>query len=240
METPDTSVAGSEQDMDYGDDTVGAAGHHEAVEAGRGSALIIVLIVMLALTGLGLVAVRAVNNSLERSGTYRVRAEASDFSKGAARFALQRAHQNTEKFIRPLRRSGVDDMANAGSNTELTRQAQRGGYVHYVQTSADSNKRKFGDILGAGSDRESGLFVPDSGDGSFESMSDESMFEIYVMNPSVSMPVPGYSDEYCFRKVTIAARSRLGKFDSEWSQMGQVGSGGAIAEAQVGPLGQCQ
>lgn len=206
----------------------------------RGSALVIVLVVLLALSALGMVAVQAVGNSVERAGGYRVRSTATRFSSAAARFVAKRASESGGQFMAAFDKGSSAEM-DGQSFSKRQGIASRGGYKYVVQDS-DSSLSEGGFEELERSDNETGLFT-DSGGGSsvhsFESRHEDSKFEVIMRNPSGSMPAPGYSQEYCFKTVTIAANARLGPDESDWTQSEQVGTGTHSMEAMVGPIGQC-
>ncbi|MFB6352012.1 MAG: hypothetical protein ABEN55_12265 [Bradymonadaceae bacterium] len=198
----------------------------------RGSALIVVLLVLLVLSALGLMALRTVGNSLDHSGTYRVRATADDFSGAAARYIVN----DTPRYAGTLAKTSKDDMSGQSFSTRK-QLASRGGYVHLVQESTDPDgstpERALEELTGVSSN-ESGLLTDSNGTNeSFERMNAESKFEIMMRNPSHRISLPGFSDDFCFRKVTVASRSRLGRFDPSWKQPARIGQGTTITEGFV-------
>jgi len=195
----------------------------------RGSALIVVLLVLLALTALGMVALRTVGQTLDRAGSHRVRASASDFSDAAARYFLQKAPQ----FAGTLDQVTQSEMGGQ-SLANRKKLASRGGIVHLQQKR--SGDRAF--TLPSSYD-ETGLLTDDKSAGrSVESMNSNSQFAVVVRNQSHPISKPGMGDQYCYRKVTIAARATLGELKSSWDSVSRVGRGRTVAEGFV-PVTNC-
>lgn len=196
----------------------------------RGSALIVVLLVLLALTALGMVAMRTVGQSLDRSGTYRLRASADDFSDAAARFFVNDAPRYASSLTQ------VSQHAMRGqSYSNRNKLAARGGYIRLTQKR--SGERDFSKLPSGNS--ESGLLTDgQSSRRSLESMNPDSNFEIIIRNPSHSISMPGYSEDFCFQKVTIASQAQLGDTTGGWDHVSRVGKGRTTAEGFV-PLSDC-
>ncbi|MFB6351591.1 MAG: hypothetical protein ABEN55_15765 [Bradymonadaceae bacterium] len=201
----------------------------------RGSALIIVLLVLLALSALGMVALQSVGDTLDRTGTYRVRSNADVFSASAARFFVG----DLKRYAGKLSKASRQKISGASGN-QRRRFGQMGGYIRLKQQSSvgsGSATRDFEQLSSGVGDNESGLFTGGSNE-SFEQKNAQSSFEIVVRNPSSPMERPGYSGNYCFRKVTVAAQGRLGKLDSSWNAPAQVGQARTSVEGFV-PVSQC-
>lgn len=200
----------------------------------RGSALIVVLLVLLALTALGMVAMRTVGNSIDRSGTYRLRTAASAMSDGAARFFINAA----PKYAGTLNQVNRHSLRGSGlKSDQRQRRASRGGIVRLEQPRTGSRAFELPD-----KNSETGLLTRDKNNTdyrSIEGMNPDSSFEIVVRNPSHAISKPGFSDDFCFRKVTVASRAKLGNFSNSWDGISRVGQGRTVAEGFV-PVTNCK
>ncbi|MFB6351590.1 MAG: hypothetical protein ABEN55_15755 [Bradymonadaceae bacterium] len=77
---------------------------------------------------------------LDRSGPYRVRASADEFSEAATRYFINDA----SRYAGALDKSNRADISGASGYTQRKRIAARGGYVHLVQESSDTGGRQQG------------------------------------------------------------------------------------------------
>lgn len=212
--------------------------HDDEGRGPRGSALILVLLVLLALSAIGMVALRDIARSIDQSGLYRVRTTSSMFGDGTAQFWLRRSAGNAGTVWQSMYQGDGCRAALAGKGSMTDREWERlrselGGCAVYKSTKADT----FGKILNT-STGETGLFIDDSGKyRSFESQKQESQFRILARYPFEGNAPEGFSgDDYCFKMVTFAAEGQLGEFPNNWTEPKQVGRGRAIFKGKIGPV----
>lgn len=207
--------------------------------APQGSALVLVLLLMLALSAIGMLALQNITSSIEQSGVYRVRTTSGAFGDGAANFWARRSAGNAGDVWRSMRQGDGCRDAMAG-NTSMTQREWRelrseiGGCARY-----DGSKNSFGQMLQTNADHESGLFTDDSKANhlSFESKKKNSTFEVIAQYPYEANPPSGFSeDDYCFKMVTVAAEGQLGELSDTWDQLEQVGRGRAVFKGKIGPV----
>jgi len=207
-------------------------------EKPEGSALILVLLLMLALSAIGMVALEDVAASIDQSGVYRVRTTAEMFGDGAANFWMRRSAGNANSVWRSMRQGDGCRSRIAGATPLTDREwrqlrSELGGCAIYD----GSEDRSFGQILDPGSD-ETGLFTDDPGQHpSFESQKEESTFEVIARYPFEANAPSGFSeDDFCFKMVTVAAEGQLGAFPDDWDQLARVGRGRAVFKGKIGPV----
>lgn len=200
----------------------------------RGSALILVLLIMLALSAIGLVALRGISRSIQQSGMYRVRTTASAFSDAVSQFMAKRLGDKASSMMGAMDRMQQMDMETLGTSMQKRRQLVSGGSP-LVFRQRPGEKTNFDQVLNTRSGEESGLFTNGTKP-SFEGAEPDSGFDIVIRDPLGGIPVPGYSDRYCFKKVTIATRADIGDFSQSWDKPRQVGVGRTVVEGLVGPV----
>ncbi len=208
-----------------------------------GSALVLVLLVLLALSALGMVALQDVTRSLDHSGQFRARTNASALAEGASNFMGRKLGNNAKRYLgamshlQDLDRRGVA-ARGGGERGDLT---GRGKMQRFVQSAEDSSARDFEQLnaQASGDLSETGLYY-DGNNPSFESHEGQTRFEIIIRDPLSGFPLPGFdNDRYCFTRVTVAARGEVGNRTGAWNQTGQTGVGTGIFEAMVGPSEEC-
>ena len=207
----------------------------------------LVLLVLLSLSALGMVGMRNVTRSMHQSGTFRARAEANMYADAVGHFMAyqlgNRAKEiwgSMEKF-KSMQREDYQGGYNKGSKLMGRRNAEmeQGETMRFVYDDTKGRNDLESFINQSGSSQGSGLFTWKSGQQSFASSAQSTRFEIVIRNP-VDMPAPsGYSNEYCFKKVTIAVEAQVGNPDENWDEPRTVGVGRTLFETMVGPL-QCQ
>jgi hypothetical protein len=200
----------------------------------RGSALILVLLIMLALSAIGLVALRSISRSIQQSGMYRVRTTASVFSDAVSQFMTKRLGDKASSMMGAMDRMQQMDMETLGTSMQKRRQLVSGGSP-LVLRQRPGQQTNFDQVLNTRSGDESGLFTNGTKP-SFEGAEPSSGFDVIIRDPLGGIPVPGYSDRYCFKKVTIATRADIGDFSQSWDKPRQVGLGRTVVEGLVGPV----
>jgi hypothetical protein len=206
----------------------------ELVESRQGSALILTMLILLVLTAVGMVALRDVARTVQQSGVYRVRTQSETFTEAVSEFISKRAGDNAEGYWKKME-SDFDGQMGGLSGTDRLARNDMGAMMQLSQDTADTGPLG---VLGA-STEETGLFYEDSvGKASFEQAPNEGTqnFRVILRDPMDGIPVPGYSDKYCFKKVTIATESTVGQADPEWTRANMVATSQSGAEVLIGPM----
>jgi hypothetical protein len=199
----------------------------------RGAALILAMLVMLVLSGLGLIALYSVTDSVWQSGSYRARTQANLFSDSVLTFALYRAGDRAPEELRKLAYE-TEKRFEAAGNDQAQRVAalQRGGY-HISSSSGDgAGQTNLSNLF------EGGFFAADSAGGttSFEKTPNSpSAYRYIIRDPMEGPSVEGYSSNFCFKKVTLASQARIGDFDANDSR-NVVALGSNLVESWIGPV----
>ena len=206
----------------------------------RGSALILVLLILLALSAIGMLALQDVTRSIQQSGQFRVRTTASTFSDAVAQFMHKRLGDKASQYWNMMKTGQEFDMSGTGSTKMANRKqvATQGGWIKLQQIPghSDDKKRDFDNILGSSSD-ETGIFTGGSSTvSSFELNEKGTQFEVVIRDPVDGIPVPGYSDKFCFKKMTVATRTQVGDMQDSWTRPRQVAEGRTMFEGLVGPM----
>lgn len=180
----------------------------------RGAALILALLIMLVLSGLGMVALQATTDSTWLSATHRVRAQSTSYSDSVLDFGMMRSGDRAASIHQMLQRRTRDDMrgvagSDSDANLERVGQIRRGGYQIFVK-SADpgAGESSLADTLAA-----AGGSLLDGGvaRGAVESMDGlPSDFRFIVRDPVTGPRAPGFSDDFCFIRVTLGSQANVG------------------------------
>lgn len=196
----------------------------------RGAALILAMLVMLVLSGLGLIALYSVTDSVWQSGSYRARAQAQLFSDGVLTFALFRSGDQAPEELRKVSFQTEREF-KLGDDAERFDSLRRGGY-HISTTAGDNSTQTNLTAL-----FENGFFAPDgTGTKSFEEApGSPTAYRYIIRDPMEGPSVEGYSRNFCFKKVSIASQARIGEF-SQGDSRSVVALGSNLAEAWLGPV----
>ena len=212
----------------------------------RGSALILVMMILLVLSAVGMVALRDVSRTVQQAGAYRVRSQARTFSASAAEYATKRSGDDAKGFWQMMTKSHVNDLSELGSGDRMGT-ARMGAFVKLTQRPGDSTTKETGfPELNTTTD-ETGLFYNSANSAavSFETKENQSAaddtekntsFTVVLRDPIDGIPAPGYSSNYCFKKVTVASRARVGQTDPEWEGSNMVAETRTVSEALIGPI----
>lgn len=198
----------------------------------RGSALILVLLLMLALSAIGMVALQNVTQSIERSGMYRVRTSGTGFSDGAASFWMRHSAGKAGDVVRQMGRGNgcLKRLDVSIQEWDADLGEKMNGCAWYTGGS-DS----FGDIL-ADSTEETGLFTDGSND-SFEVRTESTSFDVVVRDPFPAKRPAGFSDDdFCFKNVTVVSEGTIGELAGTWDEPQQIGRGRTGFLGKLGPL----
>lgn len=211
----------------------------EWLQRPRGSALILTLLVLLVLTGLGMTATHSVGRSLNQSGAYRVRAQASGLANAAVLYTSSQAGKHAQKYWREM--NNEQNKGYLASSATRIEQSRRGAYLKLVQQpSGSGGVRAFTDIDIPG---ETGLLAAGSTGslsiGSFESDSrgsDQSQFISVVRDPMDGPAAPGAGESSCYKRVTVASQAMLGDPSTSVTGGGNLGNRRAVVETYIGPI----
>lgn len=208
----------------------------------RGSALVLVLLILLALSAIGMIALKDVTRSLDQSGQFRARSNAQALADAATRFMGTRFGNNPKRILQAMeqaqdleREGSISRSSGSYTGGSATQIERRGKILQLEQKPGETTD--FDDVLSSstsGELEETGLFY-DGTNPSFESKEGGAQFEVIVRDTLSGFPAPGSGDEYCLTRVVIAARGSVGPQNNNWTQPRQTGVGTGIFEAMVGP-----
>ncbi len=219
-------------DIEYTVDRVSGRGG----AAARGATLVLVLLVMLGISAMAVTALNSVSRSVEHSGVFRVRTQASQLSSSVASVAdmivgsraksIDQADVDVILAVRNRGGSLGDTPLNINTATTAT-----------DYTSVYS--QNFFDPLfqGAGADTEGLIADPANSAKSFEDSLEDSTFSVAIERSYRMKPDRGGVNNQAFRRVVVYSRGQLGEFSDNWrGTQQQVGVGRHVFEAKIGPI----
>jgi hypothetical protein len=200
--------------------------------ASRGATLVLVLLVMLGISALSVMALNSVSRSVEQSGVFRVRTQASQLSSSVATVTnllmgqpgVASQVKNTKADLIKLSRQGSGSYLDSPLNTGLT-----GTYT------TKYNDEFYNQLFqGAGTGTTGLLTDPGTSSKSFEDSLANHSFSA-ALEPSSPMQCGrGAADKKNCIRVVMYTRSQLGQFSNNWkSTQQQVGVGRHIVESKV-------
>lgn len=211
----------------------------------KGSALILTMLILLVLTALGMVALRDVARTVQQAGSFRVRAQAETFAGAVSEFMTKRAGDNANGYWKKMQSDFDGDMwgqSQGGGGVQQVSQIERDARndmgAMMVVTQDDSGTGDL-DVLDE-STEETGLFYDQDqqSKASFEQGygEDTHEFEVVFRDPLDGIPVPGYSSQFCFKKVYVATQTNVGRADPDWDNASMVATRQAGSEILIGPV----
>ncbi|QDG50766.1 hypothetical protein FIV42_08485 [Persicimonas caeni] len=198
----------------------------------QGSALILTMLVLLVLTGLGMLAMRDTRASLQQSGAYRVRAQATGLAEAASGYTAYMAGKDASGFWAMMQSPQVTNLSQLSSANARQAEARRGAYLHLKQK-AGSGDKVFPNVTAITG--ETGLLTNGSKK-SFEARESSSQFEVVLRDPMDGPPAAGYGENYCFKKITVVSRGLVGEPSHDWSGSGMVADKRTAIETYIGPI----
>jgi hypothetical protein len=197
----------------------------------RGAALVLAMLVMLVLSGLALVALYSVTDSVWQSGSYRARTQAELFSDGVLTFALYRAGEQAPEELNKMSFFSQRELAEMDP-ADRAQALRRGGY-HISTTGGDgSTKTNLSEVF------SDGFFAPDvpTGSKSLETAPGSPVAYRYIMrDPLDGRTAEGFSRNFCYKKVALASQARVGNF-AQTDARSVVSMGSHLVETLLGPV----
>lgn len=210
-------------------------------KSSRGSALILTLLILLVLSALGMMALRDVSRSSQQSGVYRMRVQAQSFADSVAQFMSQETGDEADTYWARMKaqQQGESKQLRDDDKTELEDRmagARRGYYTTLTQKGESGEQGLFPDYF-TPDDGETGLFWDENlGLRSFESREDYSEFGVVIRDPIDGPRMPGYDENFCFKKVNVATRGYIGDEVREWDGASRMADRRSVVEALIGPI----
>lgn len=210
---------------------------HNWWAAPRGAALILVMLVMLVLSGLGLVAMHSTAEGTKLAGMHRLQSQSKSLSEAVNQLGVIRSGRQAPA----LHAQFNEQVSNALEPGAM----RRGGYALFTTEFSEDGD---GNLTGLGGDEvalqtDGGLFSRND----FVTAVDEDAvtFRYIVRDPVMGPPVPGFSDEYCFVGVSVGSSSNIGDGDADDDIEARARAkrrqalGRNISRAYIGPI-ECQ
>ncbi len=185
----------------------------------RGAALVLALLIMLVLSGLGLVAMKATTDSTTMAGMQRLQTQTMALSDGINQLGTARSGRQASAYHAQMtsQAGGVmgADIQDADERHSQDGFLRRGGYVLFSSDSGDvgNNSANFSMGAGAGGKVLDGEhFGAVASDDAYDTS-----YQYIVRDPVLGPRAPGFGDEYCFIRVTIGSRADIGtaNFDDD-------------------------
>ena len=184
--------------------------HRRCIKTERGAALILALLVMLVLSGMGLVALQSVSDTSSISGMHRLQVQAKSVSSAVNRLGVMRSGSRAASVHAVLQGDGMeaehDFHASDFDLDDDYGRLRRGGFIAFA------NDPGSGQIELSGADGG-----PLLDGGAFEAVEADFLdtagrhieYDYIVRDPITGPRAEGFGDEFCFVIVTLGSRSRL-------------------------------
>ncbi|MBA2660734.1 MAG: hypothetical protein H0U74_00440 [Bradymonadaceae bacterium] len=203
----------------------------------RGAALITALLVMLVLSGLGIVALNSVNDSVWKSGNHRIRQQSNQLSDSVANLAIYRLSDHGQSYLDSMQSALATELSAKTDAQERHDLVRRGGYRIFTKippTAAGSSVLSMEHLFPMGK----GIFHNATTAKSFEDQVGglPTNYEFIIRDPLDGPPAPGFDRSHCFKKVTVAAHGQVGNPSENWDVRHNVAMSRNVIEAMVGPV----
>lgn len=183
------------------------------------------LLVMLVLSGLGLVAMHSTSQGTSLAGMHRLQGQSKSMSDAVNQLGVMRSGRDAQALHVKMRNQAMDALDFGAM--------RRGGFV--LATT---------DYTGADEEVDlqtgTGLF---SGGDFVETVDEEEVIYRYIVrDPVMGPPVPGFDDSFCFIGVSIASWANLGRGDPSEDVDATARSvrpqalGRNVSQAFIGPI----
>lgn len=183
-----------------------------ALKRPKGAALLIALMLTLALTAIGMVAVQTTISGMRNASNYRLRRQAQMASTSALTFVSNRVGNKAAAYWRQV--------ANQGSQLDVN---QASGFM-VITPDIYQTPESF-DNVPAG---ETGLFSSDGAPRSHEAQLQIADYQVIIRDPIEGPPAEGNDNNFCYKKVFFA------------SQTSYIGRGKSCnTDADCSPSGSC-
>ena len=215
----------------------------------RGSTLILVVLLTLILSASAIVALRNVARSTQAASVFQTRNQAQLTSDSASRLFADWVGSKAGTLIDAMDRSmrgetsgGAGDVFGArGGATpdEETRKTASivGGSLQFSYSDLQSDcAGTCVPLIEDHSDpRETGLFQLAAGEQTFETQR-TARWRVTIRDLTDGFPAVGYSNEFCFKKATIAAEAQVGRMDARWDRANNVSQARHGIDGMIGPV----
>ena len=197
--------------------------HHRWLRKQQGAALVLTLLIMLVLSALGLVAMRATNDSAAFTSMQRLHSQAKSLSEGTLQLGVMRSGSQASAYRQQLQSMAGQNIApndsEVGNADSLRR---RGGYLRFTtdyEFEEDEGVVTFSGLSQA--DRAiqdangpvTNFFDGRSGFVDAVEAERDASYSYIVRDMTLGPRVEGFGDEFCFVIVTIGSRSNIGNVD---------------------------
>lgn len=154
----------------------------------QGAALLVALLLLLAMTAIGIVAIESTVQGMRNAGNYRVRRQAQMSSGGALGYVSNRIGNKAQVYWKNMEAQEREKRGLVGQNV--------GGYMVVEPGTYDEFKNN---VPG-----ETGLFLSEGGRASHESAYAFSDFRVIVRDP-IEGPPSVADNVFCYKKVLFAS-----------------------------------
>lgn len=198
----------------------------------RGVALVIAILVMLVLSALGMVALQASLDGTWMAGTHRVYNQADSFSESVVNVGLYRTGTRADGTYSLLRSQAEGELDGLSDGQARAAVLRRGGYrIFSPLEDPRDGKVSLYEMMG-------GARLLEGGGEGVESIPNMGVeFRYIVRDPMTGPSPPGFDENYCLVRMTIASEVLIGRNDGEEGQRRRLrGVGRNAADAFVGPV----
>lgn len=212
----------------------------------KGSALILVTLLTLIMAALAIVALRNVARSTQQAAVFTARQQAQMTSGAGSAVIARRVGDKASNVYNRMRSNIYGQQSNTVGSDSYDDIGLVGGEA--VGAASASNRL---DAIRAGAytvfsgDDFSGflpvsggqvrLMAPATGAPSFEDQRDTD-FRVIIRDPIEAQPAEGFSEKWCFKKVTLATEASVGDLDENWQAANTFARSRSAMDGLIGPI----
>lgn len=214
----------------------------------KGSALVLVTLLTLIMAALSIVALRNIARSTQQAAVYTSRQQAQMTSAAGSVVIARRVGDKANNVYNRMKQNlyGEGTSTDGGGTSYSDQGLLAGQAVGAAAMDSRMDKIRAGAFAMFSGDEFSGMQKNNAGAlrlmspggttaPSFEDQRSTD-FRVIVRDPIEAQPAEGFSDKWCFKKVTIATEATVGDLDDDWQSANNFARSRNALDGMIGPV----
>ncbi len=214
----------------------------------KGSALVLVTLLTLIMAALAIVALRNVARSTQQAAVYTTRQQAHMVSSAGTTVVARRVGDKANNVYNRMQANlygagtSTDSGGTAFNDTGLLSGQATGATAvgNRLDTIRSGAYATFSGKEFSGLQKNNAGTLRLMGPGGTASPSFEDQrqtdFRVIVRDPIEAQPAEGFSEDWCFKKVTIATEASVGDVDDDWQSANNFARSRNALDGMIGPI----